>query len=77
MNPLVDTFLTKAKKWQEELEALRVIILDCGLNEELKWRQPFYTFNEANILVIGGFREYCSLMFFKGALLHDPKGILI
>jgi uncharacterized protein YdeI (YjbR/CyaY-like superfamily) len=77
MNPLVDSFLIKTKKWQEELEALRAIILDCGLTEELKWRQPCYTFNEANIVIIGGFKEYCSLMFFKGALLNDSKDILI
>jgi uncharacterized protein YdeI (YjbR/CyaY-like superfamily) len=77
MNSLVDAFLCKTKKWQEELEALRAIILDCGLIEELKWRQPCYTFNEANIVIIGGFKEYCSLMFFKGALLNDSKGILI
>ncbi len=77
MNPLVDAFLMKTKKWQEELEALRAIILDCGLTEELKWRQPCYTFNEANVVIIGGFKEYCSLMFFKGALLNDAKDILI
>ncbi len=77
MNPLVDAFLMKTKKWQEELEALRAIILDCGLTEELKWRQPCYTFNEANIVILGGFKEYCSLMFFKGALLNDAKDILI
>jgi uncharacterized protein YdeI (YjbR/CyaY-like superfamily) len=77
MNSLVDAFLCKTKKWQEELEALRAIILDCGLIEELKWRQPCYTFNEANIVIIGGFKGYCSLMFFKGALLNDSKGILI
>ncbi len=77
MNPLVDAFLIKTKKWQEELEALRAIILDCGLTEELKWRQPCYTFNEANFVILGGFKEYCSLMFFKGALLNDAKDILI
>ncbi len=77
MNLLVDAFLIKTKKWQEELEALRAIILDCGLTEELKWRQPCYTFNEANIVILGGFKEYCSLMFFKGALLNDAKSILI
>jgi uncharacterized protein YdeI (YjbR/CyaY-like superfamily) len=77
MNSRVDEFLSKAKKWQEELEALRMIVLDCMLVEELKWRQPCYTFEQSNIVIIGGFKEYCALMFFKGALLKDSKGILI
>jgi uncharacterized protein YdeI (YjbR/CyaY-like superfamily) len=77
MNPKVDEFLSKAKKWQEEMKQLRMIILDCGLTEELKWRQPCYTFQESNIAIIGGFKEYCALMFFKGALLKDPNNILI
>jgi uncharacterized protein YdeI (YjbR/CyaY-like superfamily) len=77
MNPEVDVFLSKAKKWQEEMERLRTIVLDCPLNEELKWRQPCYTFQENNVLIISGFKEYCALNFFKGALLHDAHGILI
>jgi uncharacterized protein YdeI (YjbR/CyaY-like superfamily) len=77
MNPKVDEFLNKAKKWQKEMRKLRMIILDCGLIEELKWRQPCYTFQESNIVIIGGFKEYCALMFFKGVLLKDPNNILI
>ncbi|HEY4061287.1 MAG TPA: YdeI family protein [Puia sp.] len=77
MNPKVDFFFDKAKKWQEEFEKLRTIILDCGLTEELKWGCPCYTFQNTNIVLIHGFKEYCALLFFKGALLNDPKGILI
>jgi uncharacterized protein YdeI (YjbR/CyaY-like superfamily) len=77
MNPKVDEFLSKAKKWQEELGALRTVVLDCMLIEELKWRQPCYTYGKSNIVIIGGFKEYCALMFFKGALLNDSKRILI
>src|SRR6266496_5452793 len=77
MNPKVDEYLRKAKNWQEEFEKLRMIILDCGLAEELKWGCPCYTFEKRNIVLIHGFKEYCALLFFKGALLNDPKGILI
>jgi len=77
MNPKVDEYLRKAKKWQEEFEKLRMIILDCGLAEELKWGCPCYTFEKSNIVLIHGFKQYCALLFFKGALLNDPKGILI
>ncbi len=77
MNPKVDWFFTKATEWQEEFEKLRMIILDCGLTEELKWGVPCYTFEKSNIVLIHGFKEYCALLFFKGALLKDPKGILI
>jgi uncharacterized protein YdeI (YjbR/CyaY-like superfamily) len=77
MNPKVDAFLIKAKKWKEEFEKLRMIVLDCGLTEELKWGQPCYTFEKSNIVLIHGFKEYCALLFFKGALLKDPNGILI
>src|SRR5688572_29246979 len=77
MNPKVDFFFTKAKKWKEEFEKLRTIILDCGLTEELKWGQPCYTFEKSNIVLMHGFKEYCALLFFKGALLKDKKGILI
>src|SRR2546428_14173449 len=76
MNPKVDVCLSKAKKWQEEFEKLRMIILDCGLTEELKWGKPCYTFQKSNIVIIQGFKEYCALMFCKGALLNDPNGIL-
>src|SRR5688500_2639339 len=77
MNPKVDFFFSKAEKWQEEFEKLRTIILDCGLTEELKWGQPCYTFQKKNIVLIHGFKEYCALLFFKGALLNDDNGILI
>ena len=77
MNPKVDFFFSKAKKWQEEFEKLRMIILDCGLTEELKWGCPCYTFQKRNIVLIHGFKEYCALLFFKGALLNDANGILI
>ena len=77
MNHKVDVYLSKAKKWQEELEKLRMIILDCGLTEELKWRSPCYTSQKSNIVIIQGFKEYCALMFCKGALLNDANGILI
>jgi uncharacterized protein YdeI (YjbR/CyaY-like superfamily) len=76
MNPKVDFYFRTAKKWQEEFEKLRMIILDCGLTEELKWGAPCYTFEKRNIVLIHGFREYCALLFFKGALLNDPNGIL-
>src|SRR5436189_5423653 len=77
MNPKVDFFFSKAKKWQEEFEKLRTIILDCGLTEESKWGKPCYTFQNSNIVLIHGFKEYCALLFFKGALLKDANGILI
>jgi uncharacterized protein YdeI (YjbR/CyaY-like superfamily) len=76
-NPKVDWFFDKPGKWREEYEKLRTIILDCGLNEELKWGCPCYTFEKRNIVLIHGFKEYCALLFFKGALLKDPKGLLI
>src|SRR5688500_19035677 len=77
MNPKVDWFFDKATKWQKEFEQLRMIILDCDLKEELKWGQPCYMFEKSNIVLIHGFKEYCALLFFKGALLKDPKGILV
>lgn len=77
MNPKVDFYFNKAKKWQEEIEKLRTIVLDCGLNEELKWGCPCYTFKDSNIVLIHVFKEYCALLFFKGSLLKDSKGILI
>jgi uncharacterized protein YdeI (YjbR/CyaY-like superfamily) len=77
MNPKVDWFFNKPSQWQEEYDKLRKIILDCGLTEELKWGQPCYTFEKSNIVLIHGFKEYCALLFFKGALLNDTHGILI
>ena len=77
MNPKVDFFFRKAERWQEEFEKLRTIVLDCGLTEELKWGVPCYTFENSNIVLIHGFKEYCALLFHKGALLKDPIGILI
>jgi uncharacterized protein YdeI (YjbR/CyaY-like superfamily) len=76
-NPKVDFFFSKGKQWQEEFEKLRMIILDCGLTEELKWGVPCYTFQERNIVLIHGFKEYCAILFVKGVLLKDAKGILI
>ena len=77
MNPKVDWFFTKAGKWQKEFEQLRTIILDCDVIEELKWGQPCYRFEKSNIVLMHGFKEYCALLFFKGALLKDAKGILV
>jgi len=77
MNPRVDFYFSKAKSWQQELEKLRTIVLNCGLTEELKWGCPCYTFQNTNIVLIHVFKEYCALLFFKGALLNDPNGILI
>jgi uncharacterized protein YdeI (YjbR/CyaY-like superfamily) len=76
MNPKVDEYLRKGKKWQKEMEKLRRISLDCGLTEELKWGKPCYTFQKSNIVIIQGFKEFCALLFCKGALLKDPNGIL-
>jgi len=77
MNPKVDFYFSKANNWQKEIEKLRVIILSCGLTEELKWGCPCYTFQNTNIVLIHVFKEYCAVLFFKGALLHDTHGILI
>ena len=77
MNPDVDIYISKAKKWQEELAKLRTIILDCQLTEEVKWRKPSYAFEKSNIVLIQPFKEYIALLFFKGALLKDPNGILV
>lgn len=76
-NPKVDFFFNKASKWQKEYEQLRTIVLECGLIEELKWGVPCYTFQNNNIVLIHGFKEYCALLFHKGALLKDSKGVLI
>ena len=77
MNPKVDFYFDNAKKWQEEFDKLRIIILDCQLTEELKWGCPCYTFQKSNIVLIHGFKDYCAILFIKGALLHDTRGILI
>ena len=77
MNPKVDFYFTKANTWQKEIEQLRILVLDCGLTEELKWGCPCYTLEGSNIVLIHVFKEYCALLFFKGALLKDPKDILI
>lgn len=76
-NPRVDVFLSKVDNWQKEYAKLRKIVLACGLTEELKWGQPCYTDEGKNVLLIHGFKEYCALLFMKGALMKDPKGILI
>ena len=77
MNQKVDEFLSKATQWQEELEQLQTIALDCMLTEELKWGTPCYTFNGDNVVIIQGFKAYCALMFFKGALLQDAENLLV
>lgn len=76
MNAKVDAYLRKPQKWLDEMATLRTIILDCQLTEELKWGKPCYTFQNSNIVIIQGFKEYCALMFCKGALLNDSHGIL-
>ena len=77
MNPKVDFYFNKAKKWQKEMECLRTLILDCGLIEELKWGVPCYTFQKSNILLMHAFKEYCAILFVKGALLSDTNNLLI
>lgn len=77
LNPKVDIFLNRSRKWKEEFEKLRSIILDCGLTEEYKWMKPCYTFENNNIVLIHGFKEYCAILFLKGALLKDSEGILV
>lgn len=76
-NPKVDGYIRKSGQWQEELRALRAILLDSELTEEVKWRQPCYTFQGSNIIILGRFKESCVMSFVKGALLKDPKGILV
>ncbi len=77
LNPKVDTFITDTKKWQNEFKILREIVLDCGLDEVMKWGWPCYTSQGRNIVLMHGFKEYCALLFFKGALMSDTAGILI
>ena len=76
-NPKVNFFFKKAKQWQKEYEKLRTILLDTPLTEELKWGVPCYTFQRKNVVLMHGFKEYCALLFVKGALLKDAEGILI
>src|SRR5512141_1447062 len=76
-NPKVDAFIRRAKQWQPEYEQLRKIVLDSPLTEEFKWGVPCYTVEKRNVILMHGFKEYCALLFVKGALLDDPEGILI
>jgi len=76
-NPKLDNFFSKEQKWKSEFNKLREIVLSCNLLEEMKWGQACYTFNGKNILIIGGFKEYCGLLFFKGSLLKDENSILV
>ncbi len=77
MNPLVDSYIENSEKWREELKLLRRIVLGCGLSETLKWGVPCYTFENGNVVLIHTFKEYCALLFVKGALIKDGAGILI
>ncbi len=77
MNPEVEWFFKKPTKWQEEYAELRMLVLECGLEEELKWGCPCYTLQKNNIVLIHGFKNYCALLFMQGALLKDPKKILV
>ena len=77
MNPNVNFYFDKAKQWQQELEKLRILMNDCGLTEDLKWGVPCYNFEKSNIVLIHTFKDYCAILFFKGALLKDTAGILI
>jgi uncharacterized protein YdeI (YjbR/CyaY-like superfamily) len=77
MNPKVDWYFSKTGEWQKEIQKLRKIILDCDLTEELKWGCPCYMFEKHNIVLIHVFKDYCAVLFFKGALLKDPKGVLV
>jgi len=77
MRAKVDQFLSRAEQWQAEFEQLRVILLDCGLSEAFKWGKPCYTFQDSNIVLMHGFKDYCALLFFKGVLMQDPDDILV
>lgn len=77
MNPGAGWYFSKNEKWEKEINKLRAIILDCGLNEEIKWGCPCYTYQNSNICLIHVFKDYCAVLFFKGALLNDPDGILV
>jgi uncharacterized protein YdeI (YjbR/CyaY-like superfamily) len=77
MNPKVDWYFEKNTRWKKEIEKMRAIALDCGLTEELKWGCPCYQYENTNVVLIHVFKEYCAFLFFKGALLNDPDGILV
>jgi len=77
MNPATDWFFNKQTKWKEAYAALRILVLDCELTEELKWGCPCYTIEKSNIVLIHGFKDYCALLFMQGALLKDTKKILV
>jgi len=77
MNPEVDIYLKKTKQWRAEMSRLRMILLDYGLDEEMKWHTPCYTLKGGNIAIVQGFRNYCALLFFKGVLLRDPDNVLV
>ncbi len=77
LNPKVDGYIGRATKWQKELQKLRRIVLDCELTEDFKWGVPCYSFQKNNIVLIHVFKEYCALLFFKGALMNDVNGILV
>jgi uncharacterized protein YdeI (YjbR/CyaY-like superfamily) len=77
VNPKVEAFFANAKRWREELAALRAILLDCPVTEEFKWRAPCYTFQGGNVATVWGLKENCALSFFKGVLLKDAEGILV
>lgn len=77
MNPKVDAYLAGQEQWKSAFEQLRTIVLDCPLEEQLKWGKPCYSFSGGNVVLMHGFKEYCALLFFKGALLKDPKSILV
>lgn len=76
-NPKVDAFMQRAERWRAEFEALRAILRQAPLSEELKWGQPCYTLGKANVVLMHGFKDYCALLFIKGALMRDPQGLLI
>ena len=76
-SPKVDSFLTRAEQWHDAFVALRAIILDCDLTEDLKWGQPCYSLDGKNVVLMHGFKDYCALLFMKGALMKDPAGVLI
>lgn len=77
MNEKVDQFLNKAPKWQKEMQKLRAIVLDCMLTEDFKWRQPCYSYQDSNLVIISAFKDYCVLGFFKGALLSDANKLFV
>lgn len=77
MNPKVDKFLSNTKQWKDEMTLLREIVLECNLSEDFKWMHPCYTLNDANVVLIHQFKEYCALLFFKGVLMKDPDNILV